>query len=279
MGPGGNNGGGFGPGGNNGGGFGPGGNNEGGMGPGGNNEGGMGPGGNMGLRNLQMNSQCFIFHIYIYGGDIYVNSGSDGLDANGNVYIQGGNLEVWGMSSGDGSPIDMDGTLYIISGIVLAGGTSGMEPMHQSAKTISQNFIYSTSSHTANKEISIKSGDEVIRTITTPKQISYLFYTSNTTISDYKFSEGTTTYKEGSTNVNPNQGTQGNQGNMPNPPNSAQNQNDERNSFSSSMPNPQNNGQTEGIETNPSSSLDSEENRGHFLINHLIIYVLTFIMF
>ena len=258
FGPKGNNGGGMGPGENNGGNFGPGGNNGGGMGPGENNGGNSGPGGNMGLRNLQiqMNSQCFIFHIYIYGGNIYVNTGSDGLDANGNVYIQGGNLEVWGMGSGDGSPIDMDGTLYITGGIVLAGGTSGMEPMHQSANTISQNFIYSTNSHTANKEITIKSGDEVIRTIIIPKQINYLFYTSNTTNSDYKFSEGTTTYKAGSTDVN------SNQGNMPNPPNSAQN-----------------NIQTEGIEKNPSSSLDIEGNRGHYLIDGLIIYVLTFIIF
>ena len=68
--------------------------NQGGFGPGG-NQGGFGPGGNNGrpMRNLrkrklqsnQMNSQCFIFHIYIYGGDIYVNTESDGLDANGNI--------------------------------------------------------------------------------------------------------------------------------------------------------------------------------------------------
>jgi len=275
MGPGGNNGGGMGPGGNNGGGIGPGGDNGGGMGPGGNNG---GTGGNMGPRNLQMNGQCYIFHIYIYGGDIYVNTESDGLDANGNVYIQGGNLEVWGMSSGDGSPIDMDGTLYITGGTVLAGGNLGMESIHQSASTISQNFIYSTSSHSANKEISIKSGDEVIKTFKTPKQISYLFYTSNATNSNYKFSEGTTTYKTGSTNVNPNQGNQGNQGNMPNPPNSAQNQNDQRNPLISDIPAPQNNAQTEGVETNPSNSLDSIEDRGQFLSSSLIICVLTIIM-
>jgi len=88
------NGGGMGPGGNQGG-MGPGG-NQGGMGPGG-NQGGMGPGGNneIPMRNLrkrslqpnQMSNQCYIFHIYIYGGDIYVNTESDGLDANGNIYI------------------------------------------------------------------------------------------------------------------------------------------------------------------------------------------------
>ena len=174
---------------------------QGGMGPG-NNPGGMGPGGNFGPRYLQ-NSQCYTFHIYIYGGDIYVNTESDGLDANGNIYITGGNLEVWGMSSGgDGDPIDMDGTLYITGGTVLAGGSQGMEPIHQSANTISQNFIYSTKSYSANKVISIKSGDETIRTITIPKQINYLFYTSSDTNSNYKFSDGSTSYQTGSNSVN-----------------------------------------------------------------------------
>ena len=72
-------------------------------------------------------------HLYIWG-DIYVNSGWDCFDENGNIYIyiQGDNLEVWGTIWGDGSPIDMEGTLYIPGGIVFAGGISGMEPMHQS---------------------------------------------------------------------------------------------------------------------------------------------------
>jgi len=93
----------------------------------------MGPGGNMGFWNLQMNSQCFIFHFYIYENiweDIYVNSGWDSFEENGNIYIQGDNLEVWGTISGDGNPIDMQGTLFIAAGFVFSGGTSGMEPMH-----------------------------------------------------------------------------------------------------------------------------------------------------
>ena len=200
MGPGGNNNNSFGPGGEIGS-MGPGGNNSfgpggenGNMGPGGNNNNSFGPGGeNGGMGN--MNSQCFKYHIYIYGGNIYVNTDSDGLDANGDIYISGGNLEVWGMKPpGDGDPIDKDGTLYITGGTVLAGGGQGMSPVHNSARTISQNFIYTTSSFNGNKEISIKSGDSIIKTIITPKQINYLFYSSKDTNTTYKFSEGSTTY-------------------------------------------------------------------------------------
>ena len=168
------------------------------------------PGGNMGGQggpqggpqggfggNGSMNSNCYIFYMYIYGGEIYINCESDGLDANGNITISGGNLEIWGMrSGGDGDPIDVDGTLTITGGTILAGGSQGMEPVHKFANTISQEFIYSTNSYSASKEISIKDDDNVIRTFTVPKQINYLFYTSKDTDTDYKFSDGTTYYRE-----------------------------------------------------------------------------------
>ena len=160
--------------------------------PGGNMGGQGGPQGGFG-GNDSMNSKCFIFYMNIYGGEIYINCESDGLDANGNITISGGNLEIWGMKSGgDGDPIDVDGTLTITGGTILAGGSQGMEPAHKFANTISQEFIYSTNSYSANKEISIKDDDNIIRTFTVPKQINYLFYTSKETSSDYKFSDGTT---------------------------------------------------------------------------------------
>ena len=236
----------------------------------GNNQGGFMPGGNNGrpMRNLkkrklqfnQMNSQCSIFHIYIYGGDIYVNTESDGIDANGNIYIYDGNLEVWGMSpGGDGDPIDMDGILYIMGGTVIAGGSAGMNSIHQSANTIAQNFIYTTDSFNANTEININSGNNLIKTINIPKKISYLFYSSKDTDSNYKFSEGTTSYKDGATDVNPdNPGNQG-PGNFPG----------NRPDF------PGNNGQIQEGETSNNSN-----SKGVYLFcNAFIIYIFGLIMF
>ena len=34
--------------------------------------------------------------MYIYGGEIYVNTETDGLDANGYIVISGGNISVLG---------------------------------------------------------------------------------------------------------------------------------------------------------------------------------------
>ena len=59
------------------------------------NNNGMQPHRNLRGRNLQQNIPlCGSFHMYIFGGDIYVNAGADGLDSNGNIEISGGNLEI-----------------------------------------------------------------------------------------------------------------------------------------------------------------------------------------
>ena len=162
-------------------------------GPGQEGPGGQGNPGGPNHRILQ--SQCLSFHTFIFGGKIYVNTESDGIDANGDISISGGNLEIWGMTSGgDGDPIDKDGTLSISGGTILAGGSQGMNPIHKSSKNIAQNYIYCTSSFNANKEIKILDGDKEIKTITIPKRINYLFYTSKETNSNYKFSEGNTNF-------------------------------------------------------------------------------------
>ena len=65
------------------------------------------------LKNRKLND-CYTFHIYIYGGEIYVNAEADGLDANRNIIISGGNIIVWGAKSGsDGDPIDLEGSITI----------------------------------------------------------------------------------------------------------------------------------------------------------------------
>ena len=163
---------------------------------GGNGPHGGGPGGNPGrpggrnfVRNLRGRrlAECNSFHMYIYGGEIFINAGADGLDANGNIEISGGNITVWGASSGsDGDPIDMDGTLTITGGTLLAGGNQGMTQLDRVAKN-SQQYISSSSSYSTNNIVYISDGSNTIRRITIPKTVPYLYYTSPSVTSSYKF--------------------------------------------------------------------------------------------
>ena len=157
--------------------------------PGGNNRPGRDFGKNS-KRNLKKRNldDCYSFHLNIYGGEIYVNAEADGLDANGNILISGGNITVWGAKRGlDGDPIDMDGSLTISGGTLFAGGNQGLTQIDRQASN-SQKYIKSSTSYNANQVIYIVDGDTTIRKITIPKNIQYLYYTSPDVDSSYQFS-------------------------------------------------------------------------------------------
>ena len=255
--------------------------------------------------------------VYIYGGDIYVNAGADGFDANGNVIITGGNIEVWGAKTGsDGDPIDRDGTLSISDATVLAGGNQQMSSVHQSS-TINQYYIYTSQSFSANKQISIKSGETVVRSITIPKDVAYVFYTSKEANSNYKFSEGTSSNSDSNSNSqnpgqnpnnpdqNPNNGTfpngpnpsknnprqEPNNGTFPNGPNPSQNnpRQDPNNGTFPNGPNPSQNNPGKNPNANPSSGDDDDNKnnersnfginfiKNHLNLSYLIIIILIYI--
>lgn len=68
----------------------------------------------------------------------------------------------------------------------------------------SQKYIYSTNSFSANKIIYILSDDTTIRTITIPKNIQYLYYTSPNLDSTYSFSESAGSKSASDSNSNAN---------------------------------------------------------------------------
>ena len=189
------------------------GNQPGGQGPG-NNPGGPGgrPGGRNIIRNLRGRrlAECNSFHMYIYGGEIFINAESDGLDANGNIVISGGNITVWGAKSGsDGDPVDLDGTLTISGGTLFAGGNQAMTQLDRIAQN-SQKYISSSSSYSTNNVVYINDGSNNIRAITVPKNVPYLYYTSPNVTSSYKF-----------TTSSSNSGNSNNGNNSTNPTNSS----------------------------------------------------------
>ena len=125
--------------------------------------------------------------ITLYGGKLYLNADGDGLDSNGNLYIHGGTIEVWGAASGsDDEPFDHDGDLKIYGGTILAGGTKGTEYLHDGIDAIEQNYIYSNGTI-------ISSGSSIsVYTTTAPKNADYLFYSDSNTDSSFTISVGGT---------------------------------------------------------------------------------------
>lgn len=83
----------------------------------------------------------------ITGGLVVVDSGGDGLDSNGSLYIEGGEIYVSGPSTNMDAALDTgdssDCELLITGGSLMAGGYSGMMESPESAEN-AQGFIYYT---------------------------------------------------------------------------------------------------------------------------------------
>ena len=61
--------------------------------------------------------------VRIAGGNVRVHGLSDGIDSNGNVFLEGGRLLVSGPSGGGRDAIDMDGTFTVTGGELVAVGS------------------------------------------------------------------------------------------------------------------------------------------------------------
>lgn len=75
----------------------------------------------------------------IAGGQIWLNASADGIDSNGDLYIDGGELYLTTPVNGDTSIIDYNGTSRITGGIVIAAGSSGM--MQYFGEESTQNYV------------------------------------------------------------------------------------------------------------------------------------------
>lgn len=66
------------------------------------------------------------FSLAINGGEWHVNSGGDGIDSNGNVYMTAGTLEVFGSAQDNDAALDFDGKFYYSGGTLVGIGRTGM---------------------------------------------------------------------------------------------------------------------------------------------------------
>lgn len=92
---------------------------------------GMGMGGfggdqNGGFGGGQASSSDSSVLLTINGGNIFVNASGDGLDSNGNIVMNGGNVTVLGPTSDGDTALDFDGAFTINGGVLMAFGSSGM---------------------------------------------------------------------------------------------------------------------------------------------------------
>lgn len=82
--------------------------------------GGMGGGGHGGMSANSNGS------IVVSGGNLYINSSGDGMDANGTLEISGGYTVVVGPTQGDTATLDYDKSGIITGGTFIGTGASGM---------------------------------------------------------------------------------------------------------------------------------------------------------
>lgn len=107
----------------------------------------------------------------VNGGDLTVISVvGDGLDSNGNLYINGGYVRT--MGSG-GAEMGLDAAtesgcaVYITGGTLFAFGGSNTYPTKSGSN---QAFVSGSGAITATTEVSVKSGNEVLATFTVPTE-------------------------------------------------------------------------------------------------------------
>ncbi|MBQ6549980.1 MAG: carbohydrate-binding domain-containing protein [Lachnospiraceae bacterium] len=88
-----------------------------------------------GINAANSDLKNYSFSFNQYGGYVYVNvTRGDGIDSNGTIVLEGGTLEVYSPSMGDGDPLDSERGTSLNGTTVLAVGHLGM-PQSYSAET------------------------------------------------------------------------------------------------------------------------------------------------
>ena len=124
------------------------------------------------------NCVCYINY---KGGKMTLTSGEDGLDANGDITITGGEISIFASTDGADQPIDQDGLLSITGGTVLAAGSTQMGGVSAETTQIAKAYT-----GTINQGVTLvakdSSNNEIIK-ITTPKAANYLYFNHKSTFS------------------------------------------------------------------------------------------------
>lgn len=110
-------------------------------------------------------------HTYIKGGELTVTTGTgDAVDANGNIYVEGGRVTIIGAASPEQGFDAGDGfAIYITGGTILAGGGGNSAPSN-SAST--QAYVILTQTLTAGAAVAVLDGETELASFTIPAAYS-----------------------------------------------------------------------------------------------------------
>lgn len=91
--------------------------------------------------------------IIIGGGNLYINAGGDGIDANGTFEVSGGYTVLCGPTQGDTSVLDYDASGTITGGTFIGTGASGFGQSFTRAQN--QGYLYVRVNASANTKITV----------------------------------------------------------------------------------------------------------------------------
>ncbi|MDR2296096.1 MAG: carbohydrate-binding domain-containing protein, partial [Clostridiales Family XIII bacterium] len=77
-------------------------------------------------RRDRFNAQDGAYYVRIAGGRIDALGGRDGIDANGDIYLEGGNLFLSALSAGTEGAVDLDGRFIVTGGVLVAAGSAAV---------------------------------------------------------------------------------------------------------------------------------------------------------
>ena len=112
-------------------------------------------------------------HMYIKGGTVdVISTGNDGLDSNGDLYIEGGLIMAFGASApecGLDANSEEGYTVYFTGGYILAAGGGNSVPTKSGS---TQPFVSVNATVNASTEVSIGTSSSTIYTFTTPDDLT-----------------------------------------------------------------------------------------------------------
>ncbi|MBQ1435747.1 MAG: carbohydrate-binding domain-containing protein, partial [Clostridia bacterium] len=122
------------------------------------------------------------YAVYIYGGNITVNCGGDGIDSNGNIYVYGGTTLVYASEDGGNGAIDygdINSSLIVTGGTLLAAGNAQMAQWPGASSTQKSIAVTLSSNLGAGDDVTISdAGGNTVFQFEAVKQANHIVFTS-----------------------------------------------------------------------------------------------------